>query len=92
MNTYILHYQLADTYLEDRVQYREEHLALINDYHEKGIITIAGAVEPNPAFEAFIIFYSENEDAVIQFANEDPYVSHGLVKNYAIKKWNVVVS
>jgi uncharacterized protein len=86
----ILFYETVDNYLELRTQYREEHLALVNRYYENGILVMAGALA-DPYDAAVLIFKTESEQLVEEFAKSDPYVQNGLIKTWKVRHWNVVV-
>ncbi|MCM5661932.1 YciI-like protein [Galbibacter mesophilus] len=90
MNYFALKYKVAENYLEERAKYRAEHLQLAKDYHEKGILILAGAME-NPADEALLIFKCDSEAEVKYFVENDPYVENKLVLDWEIRKWNVVI-
>ena len=90
MNYYILNYKLADNYLQERGQYRAEHLGMAKEAAEKGKLVLGGAME-DPADEAILIFRSENEQLARVFAKNDPYVKNGLIKEWEVRKWNAVI-
>ena len=90
MNFYILRYKLADNYLQDRGQYRAEHLDLATDASKNGKLILGGAMD-DPADEAILIFRGEDENIARQFVENDPYVKNGLIKEWKVRKWNAVV-
>jgi uncharacterized protein len=90
MPYFALIYRLVDDYLERRASFRSQHLALANLAHARGELVLAGAFA-QPADKAILIFYVTDESAVEVFANSDPYVINGLVKDWEIRPWNVVV-
>ena len=90
MNYYILNYKLADNYLQDRGQYRAEHLGMAKEAAGKGELVLGGALD-EPADQAFLIFRSENDQTATAFAKNDPYVKNGLIKEWEVRKWNAVV-
>ena len=90
MNYYMLIYSLQDNYLKDRGKYREEHLGLAKDAAERGDLVLGGAMD-DPADEAILIFRSENEEIAKEFAENDPYVKNGLIKEWKVRKWNAVI-
>ncbi len=90
MNYYMLIYSLQDNYLKDRGQYRAEHLGLAKDAAERGDLVLGGAMD-DPADEAILIFRSENEEIAKEFAENDPYVKNGLIKEWKVRKWNAVI-
>ena len=83
-------YDLADDYLERRGPLREEHLALARDAHRRGELTLAGAFS-DPADRALLVWTTDDESVVTRFVAADPYVAHGLVTNWQVRTWNVVV-
>ncbi len=90
MNYYILIYSLSENYLEERGQYRAEHLDLATDATKKGELVLGGALD-SPADQAFLIFRGEDEKTAEAFVANDPYVKNGLVKEWKVRKWNAVV-
>lgn len=86
----ILFYETVHNYLELRAQYRDEHLALVERYHNNGILVMAGALA-DPYDAAVLVFKTESDDLVAEFAKSDPYVHNGLIKTWKIRQWNVVV-
>lgn len=90
MNYYILNYELTENYLQDRGQYRAEHLGMAKEAAEKGELVLGGALD-NPADQAILIFRGESENIARSFAENDPYVKNGLIKEWKVRKWNAVV-
>ncbi len=90
MNYYILFYKTIEGYVEKRAPYRNEHLQLAKEAHEKGDIIMAGAFA-EPADGAALIFKGESPQVAEDFANNDPYVKNGLIKEWSVRPWTVVV-
>lgn len=90
MNYYILFYELTENYLQERGQYRAEHLGLAKDVAEKGELVLGGALDA-PADEAVLIFRGTDESVASNFAKKDPYVKYGLIKDWEVRKWNAVI-
>lgn len=87
---YLLIYHTVSDYLERRSQYREAHLKLVQKAHEHGNLLMAGALE-DPADMAVLVFKAESPKMAAEFARNDPYVIHGLVKTWEVRPWNVVI-
>jgi uncharacterized protein YciI len=87
---WLLLYDLVDDYLERRAPLRDEHLALARAAHERGEIALAGALT-DPADMAVLVFRGEDGGAAERFAHADPYVANGLVKQWRVRPWNVVI-
>ncbi|MDR5589257.1 YciI-like protein [Christiangramia sp. SM2212] len=90
MNYYMLIYKLAENYLKDRGQYRSEHLEMAKRATEIGELILGGAMD-DPADEAILIFRGETDKAAKAFAENDPYLKNGLIKEWKVRKWNAVI-
>ncbi len=85
-----LQYDLVDDYLERRPEFREEHLGLARAAHERGELALAGAFT-DPADGALLVWSTQDRSVVESFAQADPYVRNGLVREWRVREWNVVV-
>ena len=74
---YILKYYLADDYLERRSSYREEHLQLADELHQKGELILGGALT-DPTDEALLVFYVDDKSVIEDFMSKDPYIKMDL--------------
>jgi uncharacterized protein YciI len=86
----ILFYDVVDDYVERRVQYREQHLQIARQAHQRGEIVLGGALA-EPADGAIIVFRGDCVDVAEAFAMADPYVKNGLVKTWRVRKWTTVI-
>ncbi|HVT20728.1 MAG TPA: YciI-like protein [Mycobacteriales bacterium] len=86
----VLEYRLVDDYLERRAEFRTEHLGLARAAAERGELVLAGALA-EPADRAVLVWDVEDPSTVEAFANADPYVRNGLVSEWAVRPWSVVV-
>ena len=84
-----LQYDLVDDYLDRRPEFRDEHLGLARAAHERGELLLAGAL-PDPYDRALLVWTAPRE-VVGAFAEQDPYVVDGLVTDWTIREWNVVI-
>lgn len=87
---FVLTYSVSDDYLEKRIPLRGDHLELIKKFHASGELQMAGAFE-DTSLGTLLIFKSETKARIEEFVQTDPYYINGLIKSYAIKKWNCVV-
>ncbi len=87
---FLLFYDYVENIVERRTPYREAHLALIGEYVERGELVLGGAFA-NPADGAAIVFKVENQAKIEEFVEKDPYVINGLVTEWRIREWTVVV-
>jgi uncharacterized protein YciI len=87
---YVLLYEVVDDYVARRAPFREEHLRLAREAHERGEVVLAGALA-DPADGAMLVFRGPTADKAEAFAKADPYVRNGVVKQWRVRKWNTVV-
>jgi uncharacterized protein len=89
MKYFALMYEVVEDFIEKRTPFREAHLTLARDTHARGELLLAGAI--SDPVGALLIFQTDSRDAVDRFVRADPYVTQGLVKNWKIRPWAVVV-
>jgi uncharacterized protein len=90
MAYFALFYELVHDFVSHRAPFRDEHLTLARLAHHRGDLVLAGALA-DPADSALIIFRGDSPKAARSFAQNDPYVLHGLVKHWEVRPWIVVV-
>lgn len=90
MNHYLLIYHVAPDYLQRRVLFRAEHLALAWAAVERGELLLGGAVE-DPLDTAMLLFTGDGPQVAEAFAAVDPYVTEGLVARWHVRRWATVV-
>ena len=90
MKYYALFYDVVDNFAERRMPFREAHLKLVRDAHERGQIAIAGPLG-DPASAALLVFRVDDPAVAEDFARNDPYVKQGVVTGWRVKPWNVVI-
>ncbi|MBX3009321.1 MAG: hypothetical protein KF816_14970 [Melioribacteraceae bacterium] len=87
---YILFYKTVENYVERRAPFRVMHLAYAQEYVKRGELIMAGAFD-NPVDGAALVFNCETETIPQEFAKNDPYVINGLISEWYIRAWNVVL-
>jgi len=90
MAYFALEYELVDNFPDLRAPYREQHLGLLRNLHDRGDVVLAGAFA-DPADRALLIFAGADRSVAESFAEQDPYVVNGLVKRWGVRLWTVVV-
>lgn len=90
MNHYLLVYELADDYLARRAEFRGVHLKMAWEAHARGELMLGGALG-EPVDRAILMFKGETPKVAEDFANGDPYVANGLVRNWSVRPWMTVV-
>ena len=86
---YLMFYDYAADYLDRRGGFRAVHLKLAWESHERGELVLGGAYH-DPADGAALLFECDSAEVPERFAQSDPYVRHGLVKRWWIRRWNTV--
>ncbi len=87
---YLLFYDVVPDYVERRASLRSEHLAHAWAAQERGELVLASALA-DPVDGAVLLFQSDSPAAAEAFALADPYVQHGLVTKWRVRKWTTVV-
>jgi uncharacterized protein YciI len=87
---YILFYKTVEDYVEKRKPFREQHLAYANSSLARGELYLAGALA-DPADEAVLVFKCESPSVAEEFARNDPYVLNGLITEWKVRPWTVVI-
>lgn len=87
---YILFYDVVDEFVVKRAQYRAAHLELVRQAHARGELVLAGALA-EPVDGAVLVFRGPSPQLAEAFARADPYVTHGLVTRWRVRKWSTVV-
>ena len=87
---YVLFYDYVENVLEKRAPFRPDHLALANEYRERGELLMAGAFA-DPVDGAAFVFTVDDPARIEAFVAADPYVANGLVTSWRIREWTVVI-
>ena len=90
MAYYALFYEVVEDFIVRRAMFRDEHLRLAREAHDRGELVLAGALA-EPPDAALIVFSASSPIVAEQFARNDPYVTNGLVKSWKVRPWTVVV-
>src|SRR2546426_12514379 len=90
MKYFALTYDVVENFAQRRMPFRGSHLKMVQDAHERGEIVMAGALG-DPSQKALIVFRATDVVVAERFAENDPYVTNGLVKSWSVHPWNVVI-
>ncbi len=86
---FLLFYETSSDYLERRPAFRELHLKHAWAAHDRGELVLAGALT-DPVDGAVLLFQGDSPDVAARFAEQDPYVSNGLVTRWRVREWATV--
>ena len=89
-NYFALFYKTVNDYVDKRKPFRDEHLRLATEAHNNGSLVMAGAFS-DPADAAMFILKGDGPAAAESFAINDPYVKNGLITDWHVRPWTVVV-
>jgi uncharacterized protein YciI len=87
---FVLLYEVGDDFINRRTPFRSEHLKLLEEAHRRGELVMAGAFS-DPVDGAALVFRGEDATIARRFAESDPYVRKGLITNWRVRGWNIVV-
>ena len=87
---FLLIYEVGPAFVQQRAQFRVEHLRYAWEAVNAGDLVLAGALQ-EPTDQAFFLFKGNSPEAAMHFAKADPYVRNGLVKSWRVVQWNTVV-
>jgi uncharacterized protein len=87
---YLLFYDAVDRYEERRKPFREAHIKYAREAVARGELVLAGALN-GPPEGAVLLFRADSPAAVEKFAESDPYVLNGVIKNWRVRGWTTVV-
>lgn len=87
---YILFYKTVENYVEKRASYRAAHLEHAKGFQKEGCLVMAGALA-EPADGAVLIFKGDSPEVARRFALNDPYVKNGLITEWEVREWTVVI-
>lgn len=87
---YLLIYDVVPDYAARRAAFRDEHLTLAWQAHERGELVLGGAFA-DPLDGAVLLFTGNSPAAAEAFAAADPYVRNGLVTKWRVRAWTTVV-
>lgn len=87
---WVLLYDYVDDYLERREPFRQTHLELAEAAHRRNELVLAGALD-HPPTGALLVFEGDDPSVAEEFVRWDPYVENGVVREWRVRRWNVVV-
>jgi uncharacterized protein len=90
MKYFALIYYVGDGFVARRTVFREEHLRLAREANQRGELLLAGALG-DPPDRALLVFHAQERSLAEDFAQNDPYVTNGLVARWEVQPWSVVI-
>lgn len=87
---HLLFYTTVENYVARRAPFRDAHLAMAQAAHARGELVMAGAFA-EPADGAVLVFRGDSPCVAEAFAENDPYVQNGLIAEWRVRPWTVVI-
>ena len=84
----LIYEYVDDDLLERRAPLRGEHLGMVRERLADGRLILAGALGDDPPHGGLLVFEDAREAEA--FAQADPYVRSGLVRNWRVEPWQTV--
>ena len=75
--------------MEKRAPHRAAHLAAARDAEQKGELLLGGALAT--PVDGGVLAFAGGAEVAEKFAREDPYVLNGIVTDWTVREWTVVV-
>lgn len=88
--TFVLEYHYVENMLEKRAPFRSSHLQYAQQSVDKKILLAGGALVPEVK-RGILLLRADHEQAVRDFAQNDPYVKNGLITKFDISEWAVAI-
>jgi uncharacterized protein len=89
-NYYLLFYEKAPDYKALQTPWQKQHLDYVLAAINAGDISLAGSLDNPDDGSAVILFKSDSPLTAENFATADPYVLHGVVSRWYVRRWNVL--
>ena len=87
---HLLHYRYVPQMTTRRTPHRPHHLQHASTYVTTNKLLLGGACPPEVK-EAYLVFRGVGRGEVEEFARKDPYVVAGLVEEWRVLEWAVVI-
>jgi uncharacterized protein len=89
MKHFLLFYDVVPDYAVRRGEFRGVHLEKAWAASARGELVLGGAFA-DPAEGALLLFRGDSPRVAEGFAEQDPYVTSGLVSRWRVREWTTV--
>lgn len=80
---YLMSYYPSEDFMALAREHGAAHQARLRDFHERGLLLMAGPLDQPPTGEALGVFTSR--EGAEEFIAGDPFVQHGVVSRWTIR-------
>ena len=86
---HLLLYTYTDNALEKRAPHRSAHLAAARAAEQRGQLLLGGALAD--PLDGGVLLFAGGREVAEEFATSDPYTQNGIVTDWTVREWTVVV-
>ena len=86
---HLLLYTYTDNALEKRAPHRTAHLAAARAAELRGQLLLGGALAD--PLDGGVLLFAGGREVAEEFATSDPYTQNGIVTDWTVREWTVVV-
>ena len=82
---YLMTYHSVPDFAARAEKHVAGHVARLKEFHERGTLLMAGALEDPRKGDAIAVFTTK--EAAEEFIAADPFVQHGVVASWTVRPW-----
>jgi uncharacterized protein YciI len=86
---YLMTYRAVPDFAALAQQHGPAHVARLREFHQRGVLLMAGPLEDPMDGAAIAVFTSKA--AAEEFVAGDPFVQHGVVASWTVRPWREVL-
>jgi uncharacterized protein YciI len=87
---YVLTYRAVEDFLPLAQQHGPAHVARLHEFHDRGVLLLIGTLDEPMNGDALAVFTTR--EAAEEFVAGDPFVVHGVVAGWAVRRWNEILA
>ncbi len=84
---YVLFYESSEDVRSKAPAHFPAHRARLDEFHARGVLLMVGLFG-TPEEGAMAVFTTQQ--AAEEFARDDPFVLHGVVRRWYVREWNEI--
>jgi len=88
---YLLFYEKVPDHARREPPLRAAHLAHLQAAVARGEVVLGGSLADPADGTAIVLFRAGSPDVVESFAAADPFVMHGVVSRWRVRRWHTVI-
>lgn len=88
---YLLFYEKVADYADRQKPFQEAHRAHCVAAVERGDMVLGGSLDNPNDGSALVLFQGDSPAVAEKFAQNDPYVTGGVISRWHVRCWDIVV-